>query len=154
QPRRRPADADRAGIPPARLFHASPGPGDRPWHPRRTPLRGRLRPRFERAGRARQPHPPQARSGPAAHRARPGLPARRAAVSPLRSLRGRLLAAGVLGILLAAGGAAWLLGAAFERSALDALDRRLGDDLVYVAGALARDGDGSARLRRTPSARR
>lgn len=71
-----------------------------------------------------------------------------------QSLRGRLLASGVLGIVLAAGGAAWLLGAAFERSALQALDRRLADDLVYVAGALARDADGGVHLRRTPSDRR
>ncbi|KFN51397.1 sensor histidine kinase [Arenimonas composti] len=75
-------------------------------------------------------------------------------MSPLRSLRGRLLAAGIPGIVLAAAGAAWLLGAAFERSALDALDRRLADDLAYVAGALGRDGDGGVHLRRTPSDRR
>ena len=70
---------------------------------------------------------------------------------PLRSLRGRLLLSGLVGILLAAGGAAWLLGAAFERAALAALDRTLADDLVYVAGAIARDGDGTVRLRREPS---
>jgi signal transduction histidine kinase len=69
----------------------------------------------------------------------------------LRSLRGRLLLASVAGIALAAFSAAWLLGAAFERAALGAFDRRLADDLVTVAGVLARDGNGQVRLRREPA---
>lgn len=69
----------------------------------------------------------------------------------LRSLRGRLLLASVLGIALAALAAAWLLGAAFERAALGSFDARLDDDLVTVASVIARDGDGSVRLRREPA---
>ncbi|MFY2763227.1 sensor histidine kinase [Arenimonas sp. MALMAid1274] len=69
----------------------------------------------------------------------------------MKSLRGRLLLASVAGIALASLLAAWLLGAAFQRAALGSFDRRLADDLVTVAGVIARDGDGSVRLRREPA---
>ena len=68
-----------------------------------------------------------------------------------RSLRLRLWLSGAAGIALAALAAAWLLGAAFERAVMDAFDRRLADDLVTVAGVLARDGNGDVRLRREPA---
>jgi signal transduction histidine kinase len=67
------------------------------------------------------------------------------------SLRLRLLLAGSIGIAIASVAAALLLGAAFERAALDAFDRRLADDLVTVAGLVARDGDDGFRLRREPA---
>lgn len=69
----------------------------------------------------------------------------------LRSLRGRLWLASLAGIAVASLLAAWLLGAAFERAALGAFDRRLADDLVTVAGVLARDGNGRVRMRREPA---
>ncbi|KFN48046.1 sensor histidine kinase [Arenimonas metalli] len=69
----------------------------------------------------------------------------------LRSLRGRLLLASLAGIAAASLLAAWLLGAAFERAVLGAFDRRLADDLVTVAGVLARDGNGQVRMRREPA---
>ena len=47
--------------------------------------------------------------------------------------------------------AAWLLGAAFERAAMGAFERRLADDLVTVIGVVARDGGGGVRLRREPA---
>ena len=69
----------------------------------------------------------------------------------MNSLRRRLLAAGTVGVLVAATSAAWLLGAAFERSALRAFDRRLGDDLDKLV-ALAEPGpDGRVQLMREPS---
>ena len=71
--------------------------------------------------------------------------------SALRSLRGRLLLASVAGIALASLAAAWLLGAAFERAAMGAFERRLADDLVTVIGVVARDGGGGVRLRREPA---
>jgi signal transduction histidine kinase len=67
------------------------------------------------------------------------------------SLRLRLLLAGSIGIAIASLAAALLLGAAFERAALDAFDRRLADDLVTVAGLVAADGDDGFRLRREPA---
>ena len=67
------------------------------------------------------------------------------------SLRLRLLLAGCIGIAIAAVAAALLLGAAFERAALAAFDRRLADDLVTVASLVARDGDEGFRLRREPA---
>ncbi len=69
----------------------------------------------------------------------------------LRSLRGRLLLASVAGIAIASLAAAWLLGAAFERAAVGAFERRLADDLVTVIGVVARDGGGGVRLRRQPA---
>ena len=68
-----------------------------------------------------------------------------------RSLRGRLLLASVAGIAVASLAAAWLLGAAFERAAMGAFERRLADDLVTVIGVVARDGGGGVRLRREPA---
>lgn len=71
-------------------------------------------------------------------------------MTALGSLRARLWLSGAAGIGMAALLAAWLLGAAFERAVMDAFDRRLADDLVTVAGVLARDGEG-VRLRREPA---
>lgn len=72
-------------------------------------------------------------------------------MNALRSLRGRLLLASVAGIAIASLAAAWLLGAAFERAAMGAFERRLADDLVTVIGVVARDGGGGVRLRREPA---
>lgn len=66
------------------------------------------------------------------------------------SLRTRLLLAGSTGVVLAAIAAAWLLGAAFERAATRALDRRLGDELETLIALAEVAPDGRARLRREP----
>jgi signal transduction histidine kinase len=66
------------------------------------------------------------------------------------SLRSRLLVSGLLGMLVAAVAVAAMLGAAFERSVMGALDRRLTDDMYTIAGQVAADGDGRARLRQEP----
>lgn len=66
------------------------------------------------------------------------------------SLKWRLLLAGASGVMLAALTGAWLLGAAFERSALGALDRRLGDDLDTLIALVERRDDGRIALRREP----
>ena len=66
------------------------------------------------------------------------------------SLRSRLLVSGLAGMLVAALAVAALLGAAFERSVMGALDRRLTDDLLTIAGQVGADGDGRARLRQEP----
>jgi signal transduction histidine kinase len=68
-----------------------------------------------------------------------------------RSLRTRLLVAGAAGIAFASAIASLLLGAAFERFAFDAFERRLADDLLTVAGLVASDGDAGFRLRREPA---
>jgi signal transduction histidine kinase len=67
------------------------------------------------------------------------------------SLRRRLLAAGAVGVVVAAASAAWLLGAAFERSALRAFDRRLGDDLDTLVALAERGSDGRMGLFREPA---
>ena len=66
------------------------------------------------------------------------------------SLRSRLLISGLAGMLVAALAVAALLGAAFERSLMGALDRRLTDDLLTIAGQVDADGDRRARLRQEP----
>lgn len=68
-----------------------------------------------------------------------------------RSLRGRLLQVGILGILLAALLAAWLLGEAFERAAGRAFDRALGNDFAALAGLIEARADGSIDLRERPA---
>lgn len=66
------------------------------------------------------------------------------------SLRARLLLSGLAGMLLAAVAVATLLGAAFERTLLGAFDRRLGDELLTIAGQVTADGGGQARMRGEP----
>lgn len=68
-----------------------------------------------------------------------------------RTLRLRLLLAGVAGVLIAAGMAAWLLGAAFEAAALRALDRRLSDSLDGLIGVAEYSPGNGLRLKRQPS---
>ena len=70
------------------------------------------------------------------------------------SLRGRLLFAGIVGVLLAALASALLLGAAFERSAQRAFDRTLDDDLDTLIGLAHAAPDGRVVLRREPSGER
>ncbi|MCI1710065.1 MAG: sensor histidine kinase [Chiayiivirga sp.] len=70
------------------------------------------------------------------------------------SLRWRLLLAGMVGVLLAAIGAALLLGAAFERAALRGLDRRLSDDLDALIALADAGTDGQVQLRREPAEER
>ncbi|MBK8132211.1 MAG: sensor histidine kinase [Gammaproteobacteria bacterium] len=71
-------------------------------------------------------------------------------MSAPRSLRARLLLAGALGAIAGGVLAATLLGAAFERSAERALDRRLADDIALLAGLAYADPQGRVRLRREP----
>jgi signal transduction histidine kinase len=66
------------------------------------------------------------------------------------SLRNRLLLGGALGVIAAALCAALLLGAAFERSAQRALDRRLGDDLDKLIALAEVAPDGRVILTREP----
>ena len=70
------------------------------------------------------------------------------------SLRGRLLLAGVLGVVLSAAASAVLLGAAFERAAQRAFDRALDDDLDALIGLAQVAADGRVVLRREPSGER
>lgn len=70
------------------------------------------------------------------------------------SLRGRLLLAGVVGVVLAALASAVLLGAAFERSAQRAFDRTLDEDLDTLIGLAEVSRDGRVVLRREPSGER
>lgn len=71
-----------------------------------------------------------------------------------RSLRGRLLRAGVLGIVLTALLAAWLLGRAFEGAATRAFERALSNDFAALAGLLEAQPDGSISLREPPADQR
>lgn len=70
------------------------------------------------------------------------------------SLRRRLLLAGTLGVALAAGCAAWLLGAAFERAAQREFDRRLEVDLDKLIALVEVAPDGRPRLMREPAEER
>lgn len=70
------------------------------------------------------------------------------------SLRGRLLLAGVAGVLLAALASALLLGAAFERAAQRAFDRSLDVDLDTLIGLAEAAPDGRVVLRREPGGER
>ena len=70
------------------------------------------------------------------------------------SLRGRLLVAGIAGVLLAALASALLLGAAFERAAQRAFDRSLDVDLDTLIGLAEVTPDGSIALRREPGGER
>ncbi|WP_313456880.1 HAMP domain-containing sensor histidine kinase [Stenotrophomonas sp.] len=65
-----------------------------------------------------------------------------------RSLRSRLLLAGGLGMLLVSALATWWLGALFESSARNALDARLGNDLVSVLSLAEVDANGQVQFRR------
>lgn len=71
-----------------------------------------------------------------------------------RSLRGRLLRVGVLGIVLTALLAAWLLGRAFELTATRAFERALSNDFAALAGLLEAGDDGSVGLREQPADQR
>lgn len=70
------------------------------------------------------------------------------------SLRGRLLLAGIAGVLLAALASALLLGAAFERAAQRAFDRSLDVDLDTLIGLAEVAPDGAIVLRREPGGER
>ena len=69
----------------------------------------------------------------------------------MNSLRRRLLLAGALGVAVAAGSAAWLLGEAFSRSAQRGFDRRLEDDLDKLVALAEPDATGRVRLAREPA---
>jgi signal transduction histidine kinase len=75
-------------------------------------------------------------------------------VRVIGSLRGRLLLAGVAGVLLAALASALLLGAAFERAAQRAFDRSLDVDLDTLIGLAEVAPDGRIVLRREPGGER
>lgn len=64
------------------------------------------------------------------------------------SLRGRLLLAGGLGMLLVSALATWWLGAMYERSARAMLDARLGNDLISVLSLAEVDASGRVQFRR------
>lgn len=68
-----------------------------------------------------------------------------------RSLRLRLILAGCAGVAAVALAAAWLLGAALERAALRALDRRLAEDLDGLIGQVEATATGTLTLRREPT---
>jgi signal transduction histidine kinase len=72
-------------------------------------------------------------------------------MSRLRSLRARLLLAGMAGVLMAALLGAWLLGAGFERAVGAAFDRRLGDELAALIAAATLDAGGRIALRTVPA---
>lgn len=72
-------------------------------------------------------------------------------MKPVRSLRLRLIVAGCAGVAVVALAAAWLLGAALERAALRALDRRLGEDLDGLIGQVEASATGALALRREPT---
>lgn len=67
---------------------------------------------------------------------------------PPFSLRGRLLLAGMLGVLLVSAVAAWLLGAMFERATRDVLDRHLDKDLITLLALVETDERGDLRMSR------
>lgn len=69
----------------------------------------------------------------------------------MRSLRVRLLLAGLAGVVVSAVAVGGLLGAAFERSALYALDRRLDADLNGLIGLAEWDSGRRLILRREPA---
>lgn len=69
----------------------------------------------------------------------------------MRSLRRRLLGAGIFGVLLASVSAAWLLGEAFERAGQRAFDRRLGEDLDHLIAQAEFDPVARPRLVREPA---
>ena len=68
----------------------------------------------------------------------------------MTSLRRRLLAAGALGVVVAAASAAWLLGAAFERAALRTFDHRLGEQVDQLIALVEPAADGRMQLQREP----
>ena len=68
----------------------------------------------------------------------------------LRSLRLRLLLAGAVGVVMAAGLGAWLLGSAVDRVLSRDFDRRLDERFAGLVGLLDRGPDGATRLRREP----
>ncbi len=69
------------------------------------------------------------------------------------SLRQRLLLAGTLGVLLVSAVATWLLGSLFERATLNALDRRLADDLIAVLAHAETDAQGRLQMRESSDQR-
>ncbi len=64
------------------------------------------------------------------------------------SLRTRLLLAGGVGLVLVSALATWWLGAMYERSARNALDQRLGNELIAVLALAESDAQGRLQLRR------
>lgn len=64
-----------------------------------------------------------------------------------RSLRSRLLLAGGLGMVLVSALATWWLGDLFERSARNAMDARLGNDLIAVLALVEVDAHGQVQVR-------
>lgn len=64
------------------------------------------------------------------------------------SLRGRLLLAGMLGVLLVSAVAIWLLGAMFERAARNVLDRHLDNDLITLLALVETDEHGELHMSR------
>lgn len=71
-------------------------------------------------------------------------------MSARASLRRRLLLAGAIGIAVATFAAVLLLGAAFERTALRSLDRRLDEDLDRLIALAGAGADGRPHLTREP----
>lgn len=69
----------------------------------------------------------------------------------LRSLRLRLLLAGVVGVMLAALVAGGLVGEAYQRYAQRALDQRLGDDIEGLVGLAEIEPNGDLVMRREPA---
>ncbi len=64
-----------------------------------------------------------------------------------RSLRGRLLLAGGLGMVLVSALATWWLGAMYERSARTSLDQQLGNDLIAVLALVEIGAQGAVQVR-------
>ncbi len=64
------------------------------------------------------------------------------------SLRGRLLMAGMLGVLMVSAVATWLLGAMFERAARDVLDKHLDKDLITLLALVQTDALGGLSMSR------
>ncbi len=75
-------------------------------------------------------------------------------MTPGRSLRTGLLRVGVIGIVLAALLAAWLLGRAFETMAHRAFERALSNDFAALAGLIEALPDGKIELRELPADQR
>ncbi len=75
-------------------------------------------------------------------------------MTPGRSLRAGLLHVGVIGIVLAALLAAWLLGRAFEATANRAFERALSNDFAALAGLIEVRADGRIDLREQPADQR